>query len=121
MKGRIFTMPYIDTVTTIKLTTEQEEELKTEFGKAIELISGKSEEWLMLNFRGGCHMAFRGTTTPDIAMLDVCVFGKAKDSEYDKLTEKLCEVVNHVLGVPRNRIYVKYAEYEHWGYNGINF
>ena len=114
-------MPYIDTVTTVKLTAEQESELVREYGKAIELISGKTEEWLMLNFRGESHMAFRGTTTPDIAMIDVYILGKAKDSEYDKLTEKLCETVNHILGVPRNRIYVKYAEYERWGYNGSNF
>lgn len=114
-------MPYIDTTTTVKITAEQEASLISEFGKAIELISGKSEEWLMLNFKGDAHMAFRGTTSPDIAMIDVYVFGKAKDSEYDKLTEKLCETVNHILGVPRNRIYVKYTENDHWGYNGFNF
>lgn len=114
-------MPYINTVTSVRITPEQEKELTREFGKAIELISGKSEEWLMLDFRDESRMAFRGTASPDIAMLDVSVFGKAKDSEYDKLTEKLCETVNRVLGVPRNRIYVKYTEIEHWGYNGVNF
>ena len=114
-------MPYIDTLTTVKITPEQEAELISAFGKAIELIEGKTEDWLMLNFKGESRMAFRGTTSPDIAMVDVFILGKAKDSEYDKLTEKLCEIVNTVLGVPRNRIYVKYAEYERWGYNGTNF
>ena len=114
-------MPYIDTVTSVKITPEQEAELISEYGKAIELIAGKTEDWLMLNFKGESRMAFRGTTSPDIAMLDVYVFGKARDAEYDKLTGKLCEIVSSVLGVPRNRIYVKYAEYEHWGYNGTNF
>jgi phenylpyruvate tautomerase PptA (4-oxalocrotonate tautomerase family) len=114
-------MPYIDTLTTVKITPEQEAELVSAYGKAIELIEGKTEDWLMLNFKGESRMAFRGTTSPDIAMIDVYILGKAKDSEYDKLTEKLCEIVTTVLGVPRNRIYVKYAEYERWGYNGTNF
>ena len=114
-------MPYINTVTTVKITPEQEAELTRQYGKAIELIAGKSEEWLMLNFQGGSNMAFRGTTAPDIALIEVDILGKARDPEYDSLTEKLCEVANTILGVPRNRIYVKYSDYEHWGYNGTNF
>ena len=114
-------MPFIQTKTTVKISPEQESALRSEFGKAIELIAGKSEEWLMLDFADECRMAFRGTTTPDIAMIDVSILGKAKDSEYDRLTPSICEIVNRVLNVPRNRIYVKYTEIEHWGYNGINF
>ncbi len=114
-------MPFIETKTTVKISAEQESTLRAELGDAIELIAGKSEEWLMLNFVAECRMAFRGTTTPDIALIDVQLLGKAKDGEYDKLTERICEIVNRVLSVPRNRIYVKYTEFEHWGYNGMNF
>ncbi len=114
-------MPFIETKTTVKITPEQENDLKNEFGKAIELIAGKSEQWLMLNFEPECRMAFKGTTSPDIAIIDVQLLGKAKDSEYDKLTEKICEIINRILSVPGNRIYVKYTEFEHWGYDGINF
>ena len=114
-------MTFIETKTTVKIGAEQEEALRCELGKAIELISGKSEEWLMLNFVPECRMAFRGTPTPDIAMIDVQLLGKGKDSEYDKLTECICEMVNRILNVPRNRIYVKYTELERWGYNGIIF
>ena len=114
-------MPFIETKTTVKISAEQESTIRAELGRAIELISGKSEEWLMLSFASECRMAFRGTAYPDVAMIDVQIFGKAKDSEYDKLTERICEIVNRVLNVPRNRIYVKYTEIDHWGYNGINF
>ena len=114
-------MPFIETKTTAKISAEQEGQLRAELGKAVELIAGKSEEWLMLNFVPECRMAFRGTTSPDMAMIDVHIFGKAKDSEYDKLTESICETVNRILNIPRNRIYVKYTEIDHWGYNGFNF
>ena len=33
-------MPYINTVTTVKITPAQEAELTRQYGKAIELISG---------------------------------------------------------------------------------
>ena len=52
-------MPFIETKTTVKLTNQMEEKLKEAYGKDIEIIPGKSENWLMLNFVGGCHMAFR--------------------------------------------------------------
>lgn len=114
-------MPFIETKTTVKISKEQEKELREEFGKAIEIISGKSEKWLMLDFEDGKRMAFRGSVTPDIAIIDVHIFGKASESEYAKLTARLCETVNRILNVPTNRIYVKYTESEHWGYDGFNF
>ena len=40
-------MPFINTKTTAKIDKEKEIAIKEEFGKAIELIRGKSERWLM--------------------------------------------------------------------------
>ena len=48
-------MPYIKTSTTVKVTKEMEKALTEEYGKAIELIPGKSEEWLMLNLSDECR------------------------------------------------------------------
>ena len=114
-------MPYIETKTTVKVSREQEVKLKEALGRAIELIPGKSEQWLMLNLIDGCRMAFRGTTEPDIAMVEIDIFGKADSSEYDDLTECVCKVVNEILGIETDRIYVKYREVDHWGWNGGNF
>lgn len=41
-------MPYIEAKVSCKLTDEKITALKTEFGKAIECIPGKSESWLTL-------------------------------------------------------------------------
>ena len=114
-------MPYIDAKTNLKITNEQKEALIREFGKAIEKIPGKSEEWLMLNFEGGCQMAFRGDGNTPCAMVDVYIFGKTTKSAYDALTEKLCSVISNVLSVASDRIYVKYTENDRWGYDGFNF
>ena len=114
-------MPFIETKTTVKLTNQMEEKLKEAYGKDIEIIPGKSENWLMLNFVGGCHMAFRGDASQPCAILDVSMLGSASRQTYDKLTAKLCSDVSEILGIPSDRIYIKYSEHSVWGYDGINF
>lgn len=114
-------MPYIDTKTSAKITNEQKERLIKEFGAAIELIPGKSEEWLMLNFEGECQMAFRGISNIPCAMVDVYIFGKTTTEAYAALTERTCAIINEILGVPTDRIYVKYSEKDRWGFDGFNF
>jgi hypothetical protein len=44
-------MPYINTKLSTSLSKEKETALKEQFGKAIALIPGKSESWLMLGLR----------------------------------------------------------------------
>lgn len=113
-------MPYIHTKTNTKISIEKEIVLKTEFGKAISVIPGKSERWLMLNFTDSERIWFAGDDSP-AAMLEVEIFGGATDSAYDSLTEKLTEIVSTELGIESSRIYVKYEEIEHWGWNSANF
>ena len=113
-------MPFIETKTSASITKDQARALKEAFARAIEIIPGKSEEWLMLNTVGDCSMSFRGDMDTPCAMIKVEIFGKAKDSEYNRLTEEICRVASEILGVPSDRIYVRYEEVFHWGYNGFN-
>ncbi len=114
-------MPFIETKTSVSVSEKQLEELKCAFAEAIEIIPGKSEEWLMLNTVGDCNMAFRGDMTSPTAMVRVEIFGKARNEEYDRLTAVICERVSAILGVPSDRIYVRYEEADRWGFNGFNF
>ncbi|MBR4048892.1 MAG: hypothetical protein IKK09_00180 [Clostridia bacterium] len=113
-------MPFIQTKTNVSISKEQEMSLKTAFGKAIELIPGKSERWLMLGFSDNERMWFVGDDA-SLAYISVKLFGSASDSAYDALTAKLTEIVSSELGVSASRIYVKYEEIDHWGWNGSNF
>ena len=112
-------MPLITTKTSTGISKEQEVSLKEKFGKAIELI-GKSESWLMVDFQDNCRLYFKGSDEK-CAMIEVDLLGKATDSGYDALTQKLTEIVEGELRVDRSRIYVKYNEFSHWGYSGFNF
>lgn len=114
-------MPYIKTTTTVNITEKMNDELVKKLGEAITLIPGKSEEWLMLATDDGSKMAFRGKSDCDVCMMEVDIFGSTTSEAYNALTERLCEVAEEVLGVAKDKVYVKYREYDRWGYNGFNF
>ena len=113
-------MPFIDLKTNKELSKELIEAVKADLGEAITAIPGKSEAWLMVKAEGGADMFFKGDGS-DCAMFDVAIFGSASDSAYDELTARICKISEERLSVPASRTYVKYSEYSHWGWNGMNF
>ena len=114
-------MPFIEMKTSKEISLSQEAKMRRELASAIEIFKGKSEAWLMLNFVGGARMAFRGETEPECAMISVELLGNGSDAEYDAFTKAVTEIASDALAVSPDRIYVKYTEYSHWGYNGENF
>ncbi len=112
-------MPFINLKTNIKITEDREDILRKELGEAITVIPGKSEAWLMLGFQDEMKMAFRGDASP-LAMIEVDIYGKADPTYYDILTRRLCDITSATLSIPGERIYVKYSEVDHWGYDGEN-
>lgn len=114
-------MPYISTKTTVSLSPEQREVIKTKLGKAIELIPGKNESWLMLDFEDNCSMYFKGSNDKPLAFVDVKLFGKASAEAYSKLTKGITDIIRDELGVNPDCTYVKYEEVTTWGWNGNNF
>ncbi len=114
-------MPYIDIHTNTALPAEQTAELKTAFAKVLEAsFPGKTEPWLMLNFHGNEDMYFAGTAEP-CAMVDVALFGAQNKKNYDKMTAAVCALLSQKCAISSDRIYVKYVEYDKWGWNGGNF
>lgn len=114
-------MPFINSKINVKLTQEQELELKIKLGKAIELIPGKSENWLMLGFEDEYKLYFQGANACKIAYVEVKVFGVENKTAYEKMTKAICDIYNEVLGIDKDKIYVKYESVSNWGWNGTNF
>lgn len=113
-------MPFIDSKLSMKITKEQEEILKARLGKAVELI-GKGESFLMVGFEDNYHLYFKGEAFPEIAFVEVKLFGKASKEAYANMTSELCDIYNEVLSIPKDKIYIKYEEVSDWGWNGRNF
>ena len=113
-------MPYIEIRTNVPIDRDRSEVLRNLLGREIELLPGKSEQWLMTSLRGGEYMALGGRCEPCV-MVQVSLFGSADASAYDRMTASLCEKLRLALNVPENRIYIKYEEVSHWGWNGSTF
>lgn len=114
-------MPFINSKISMKITEEQELALKTELGKAIETIPGKSESWLMCGFEDGYHLYFRGQNDQPLAFVEVKAFGREDRQAFDAMTGKICSIFDKVLGISPDHVYVKYEAVSNWGYNGSNF
>lgn len=114
-------MPYIDVKSNIVLTKEKTALLKAEFAEILaSSFPGKTENWLMMSFTGEADMYFAGSDAPCM-MVDIAIFGSQSDVSYDKMTAGVCSLIEKECAVPANRVYVKYREYDRWGWNNMNF
>ena len=85
-------MPMISTKTTTPITKEQELILKEKFGKAIEILPGKTENWLMLGFEDNCRLWFRGDNSAPLAYIEVSALGKISPASAEELTAEICNI-----------------------------
>ena len=114
-------MPFIGSKITVKISSEKEEIIKKRLGEAIELIPGKSETFLMVGFEDEYSLYFAGEKLEKGAFVEVKVFGKSSKDAYSNLTAQICKIYEEELGIPQDKIYVKYEEVGNWGWNGKNF
>ena len=112
-------MPYINCVTSQKLTEEEKERIKESLGKLIEVFPGKSEQWLYVGFRDGESLYFRGQKMEKGAIVEVKLLGNASRACKDEFTAKVCDLLNEEISVPGNSTYVTFQEYAagNWGWN----
>ena len=111
-------MPYIQTKTNISISKQQAESVKSALGKAISLIPGKSETWLMCEIEGDKNLYFAGDGETPCAYNEVKIFGNADKTSCEALTAEICKILNSELGIAENKIYVKYEMCSMWGWNG---
>ena len=111
-------MPFIGSKVTVKISSEKEKIIKTKLGEAIELIPGKNETFLMIGFEDEYSLYFGGEKLEKGAFIEVKIFGKTSKDAYANFTAAICNIYEEELGIPKNKIYVKYEEVENWGWNG---
>ncbi|WP_133014818.1 phenylpyruvate tautomerase MIF-related protein [Clostridium cuniculi] len=114
-------MPFINSKITTKLTKEKKDLIKSELGKIITNIPGKSENYLMIGFEDEYSLYFRGEELQYGAFVEVKIFGKADKKYLEMITKDICNLYEKELNIPQDCIYVKYEEVDNWGFNGFNF
>lgn len=114
-------MPFIQVRVSEKLDEQKIEAVKSRLGKAISLIPGKSEAYLMVQVEDNCHLYFKGNQDTPTAMCDVSIFGKATRDACEALTGEICQILETLAAVPPSRCYVKFQFVDTWGFNGFLF
>lgn len=113
-------MPFINVKVTETICDSKAEQIKSQLGKAIEKIPGKSEAYLMVSLEPDCKLYFKGSDEP-CAFAEVKILGKSTKNAYQSLTQEICSILENELNISQDRTYVKFEEVEYWGYNGFMF
>lgn len=112
-------MPFIISRVNLPIHEEREFQLKSRMGKAIELVPGKSEEYLLLGFEENCHLYLRGDSSQPMAYIEAAIFGNEDHRGYDAFTAELTNIFHEVLGIAPDHIYIKYEDIKAWGVAGM--
>lgn len=114
-------MPFIISRTNCDITRTQELQLKSRLGKAISLVPGKSEQFLLLGFEPNSHLWLRGDDSQPIAYIEAAIWGNEAHLGYDQFTAEVTHIFNEELGIEPECIYIRYADIPDWGVAGMNF
>ena len=116
-------MPVIHTHVSVHTSAEEREALKAAYGKAISILPGKSEGWLMCPFEDNMPIYFAGDDDKPAAYVEVNVFGRSPvaSQTWEKLGQAIMQAIHNTLGIEEDRMYIRYTATPDWGWNGGNF
>jgi len=82
---------------------------------------GKPESYVMTAFTADVPMTFAGTTDP-VCYIEIKSVG-TMGAKTKAMSQDFCSQPESVLGVPKNRIYIEFADAAGamWGWNGGTF
>ncbi|MEE1318067.1 MAG: phenylpyruvate tautomerase MIF-related protein [Ruminococcus sp.] len=114
-------MPFINVKTSAVLDNAKKETVKSRISKAISLIPGKSEAYLMCAVEDNISMMFRGSSAEPTAFVEVKILGSSTKEAYADLTAEICNILSEEAGVQGRNCYVKFEEVKYWGMDGFMF
>ena len=112
-------MPFLMAKVSVPISAAQEISLKSRLGRAIELIAGLSERYLLAGVEGNCRMYLRGEAQPT-AYVEVSVFGNEAHVGCEEFAAAVTKIFGDVLNIPPQNVYVKFSDIAAWSV-GENF
>ncbi|MDR1444890.1 MAG: hypothetical protein LBI94_08435 [Treponema sp.] len=110
-------MPYIQVTIGQKLSDPQKEALKSELGRLITIIPGRTEADLIVSIQDGGALYMGGIKEPAV-YVDLRVYTAADPDAKKRFTGELFSSITRQFGIPSSRQYLTIGEYDHWGYGG---
>ena len=114
-------MPFLRIQTNATIEATRLEPLLKKASQLAARELGKPEQYMMVGCETVRAMLFAGSSQP-AAFLELKSIGLPA-GKTAVLSDQLCELVGSELGVPRDRIYLNFADVpaSHWGWNGETF
>ena len=114
-------MPYLKIQTNLPLSRKAERAILRTASTLVAEELDKPEEYVMLALQANTPMLFAGSDDP-VAFLELKAIGlPARKTR--RLSEALCKLVEGHLGIPPDRVYVKFITVSRgmWGWKGDTF
>jgi phenylpyruvate tautomerase PptA (4-oxalocrotonate tautomerase family) len=114
-------MPLLKLETTVVLTEDQRQALLASLSKTVAEIIGKPQQYVMVA-ASQAAMQMSGSQG-NAAFVDVRSIGGLTGDVNRRLSQKVCQLLHHSLGIPPDRIYLNFTDVQasHWGWNGNMF
>lgn len=112
-------MPFLMAKINVPIDSEQEIALKSRLGKAIELIPGLSEKFLLIGIEN-CKMYLRGNDEP-VAYIEIGIFGNDNHLGYENFSLAVTKIFVDVLKIQPLNVYIKFSDIAAWSVGGIFF
>ena len=114
-------MPYLSIQTNREFDPVTASQLMQQASKAVSKALGKSENYVMVALPPPVPMLFAGNDEP-AAYMEMKSIGLPQETTAS-LSSVLCSLVNELLGIAQERIYIEFANAERamWGWSGRTF
>lgn len=114
-------MPYLMIQTNLPLGKKAERAILRNASTLVAELLSKPESFVMIALESDTAMLFAGSDDP-VAFLELKSIGLAARKTKD-LSEALCKLIEGHLGIPRDRVYVKFIDVKGsmWGWKGDTF
>ncbi len=111
-------MPFLISKVNIPISPEQEQELKSKHGKALELVPGKSEEYLFLCVEDQCRLWLRGDSSRPMGYLTVSIFGNESHAGYREFSAAVTDIYRDLFEIAPEDFYIKFDDITAWSVGG---
>ena len=114
-------MPYLKIQTNLPLTEKAEHSIMKNASSLVASELEKPEEDVMIAVQPDTPMFFAGSDDP-VAFLELKSIA-LPGAKTKQLSRALCALIKEHLGIPMDRVYVKFIDVNHsmWGWKGDTF
>ena len=114
-------MPLLKLETTVAMSEEKRTNLLASLSKIIAQTIGKPEQYVMITVSPAAILM--AGKPGEAAFGDIRSIGGLSNEVNQRLSQKICQLLNQSLGIAPDRIYLGFTDVKasNWGWNGDTF